>query len=114
PTYLLLLRIFLCTSVLRRELRSCPTRRSSDLARRRAVPRDRLCGRLAAPPGLVPQPRREPAGHRRGRGLRHRREGRRAAGGGARDRKSTRLNSSRVKISYAVFCLNKRTDEQEA
>src|SRR5690606_39623865 len=27
----------------------------------------------------------------------------------ARDRKSTRLNSSHVKISYAVFCLKKRT-----
>src|SRR5690606_3514877 len=26
----------------------------------------------------------------------------------AADRKSTRLNSSHVKISYAVFCLNKR------
>src|SRR5690606_41558093 len=26
-------------------------------------------------------------------------------GGGAEDRKSTRLNSSHVKISYAVFCL---------
>src|SRR5690606_40692219 len=26
----------------------------------------------------------------------------------ARDRKSTRLNSSHVKISYAVFCLKKR------
>src|SRR5690606_40804582 len=26
-----------------------------------------------------------------------------------RDRKSTRLNSSHVKISYAVFCLNKKT-----
>src|SRR3989442_7475343 len=25
--------------------------------------------------------------------------------GGARDRKSTRLNSSHVRISYAVFCL---------
>src|SRR5690606_39807444 len=25
-------------------------------------------------------------------------------GGGGRDRKSTRLNSSHVKISYAVFC----------
>src|SRR5437868_11487413 len=33
--------------------------------------------------------------------------------GEARDRKSTRLNSSHVSISYAVFCLkkkNKRTD----
>src|SRR3989442_11817998 len=34
------------------------------------------------------------------------------AGGGqvelARDRKSTRLNSSHVRISYAVFCLKKK------
>src|SRR5690606_41383050 len=28
------------------------------------------------------------------------------------DRKSTRLNSSHVKISYAVFCLKKKTPEQ--
>src|SRR5207249_6397811 len=28
---------------------------------------------------------------------------------GARDRKSTRLNSSHVSISYAVFCLKKKT-----
>src|SRR5690349_22139872 len=27
----------------------------------------------------------------------------------ARDRKSTRLNSSHVEISYAVFCLKKKT-----
>src|SRR5690606_40760178 len=29
-----------------------------------------------------------------------------------RDRKSTRLNSSHVKISYAVFCLKKKTDNK--
>src|SRR3712207_7941937 len=29
---------------------------------------------------------------------------------GERDRKSTRLNSSHANISYAVFCLNKRTN----
>src|SRR5690606_39670047 len=29
-------------------------------------------------------------------------------GGDVRDRKSTRLNSSHVKISYAVFCLKKK------
>src|SRR3712207_7734272 len=28
---------------------------------------------------------------------------------GARDRKSTRLNSSHANISYAVFCLKKKT-----
>src|SRR5690606_39486275 len=31
----------------------------------------------------------------------------------ARDRKSTRLNSSHVKISYAVFCLKKKTAREE-
>src|SRR5438874_8145826 len=30
------------------------------------------------------------------------------AGGTQRDRKSTRLNSSHVEISYAVFCLKKK------
>src|SRR5438874_9494401 len=30
------------------------------------------------------------------------------AGVGLQDRKSTRLNSSRVEISYAVFCLKKK------
>src|SRR5437868_13300077 len=29
------------------------------------------------------------------------------------DRKSTRLNSSHVSISYAVFCLNKKTKHQQ-
>src|SRR5690606_41749109 len=31
-----------------------------------------------------------------------------ARAGGGSDRKSTRLNSSHVKISYAVFCLKKK------
>src|SRR3712207_7991333 len=30
--------------------------------------------------------------------------------GARRDRKSTRLNSSHANISYAVFCLKKKTD----
>src|SRR5215813_15176960 len=38
-------------------------------------------------------------------GLRHRAEARPGAG---EDRKSTRLNSSHVRISYAVFCLKKK------
>src|SRR5437899_7806471 len=36
--------------------------------------------------------------------LRHRRRG----AGGGEDRKSTRLNSSHLGISYAVFCLKKK------
>src|SRR5690606_39453590 len=33
------------------------------------------------------------------------------AAAGAGDRKSTRLNSSHVKISYAVFCLKKKKNQ---
>src|SRR5436309_9837669 len=33
---------------------------------------------------------------------------------GVIDRKSTRLNSSHVKISYAVFCLKKKKSKQSA
>src|SRR5690606_3180876 len=40
-------------------------------------------------------------------GVRDLAEGRSVAGGA--DRKSTRLNSSHVKISYAVFCLKKKS-----
>src|SRR5688572_31696682 len=32
---------------------------------------------------------------------------------GARDRKSTRLNSSHSQISYAVFCLKKKTKKRK-
>src|SRR5436309_8749169 len=46
--------------------------------------------------GEVPHPSRAPRAERNSR----------AAFG--RDRKSTRLNSSHVKISYAVFCLKKK------
>src|SRR5438067_4895475 len=50
-------------------------------------------------------------------GLQHRararpRLRRRAGGGAAEDRKSTRLNSSHVSISYAVFCLKKKKTKQ--
>src|SRR5690554_7357716 len=48
-------------------------------------------------------PRRRPGGegHRPG-------GGRRRVRGASEDRKSTRLNSSHVRISYAVFCLKKK------
>src|SRR5256885_16465892 len=52
-----------------------------------------------------------PAGSRpRNRRARHRRgtTGRRRPRGGRGDRKSTRLNSSHLVISYAVFCLKKK------
>src|SRR5204862_6314047 len=70
-----------------RDLHSFPTRRSSDLDCRR-------CGRNAA----RPERSRPAAAGRRRRNRPCRR----------RDRKSTRLNSSHVEISYAVFCLKKK------
>src|SRR5438045_7732452 len=73
---------------------SFPTRRSSDLAR--GAPRPRGAPRRAA--------RR--SGADRLRSLR----GARAA---RRDRKSTRLNSSHLGISYAVFCLKKKKKEKQ-
>src|SRR5690606_41941852 len=79
-----------------RDLPSFPTRRSSDLplhARRRFV--QGAFGR-----GEADETQSRPALHHLD-----------AAAGGvfaARDRKSTRLNSSHVKISYAVFCLKKK------
>src|SRR5256885_7188095 len=36
-----------------------------------------------------------------------------AHAGGLRDRKSTRLNSSHLVISYAVFCLKKKKQDHE-
>src|SRR2546430_3701339 len=58
--------------------------------------------------------RRVPDLERAGSGLRVRRDAfqRAGGGGGARqpDRKSTRLNSSHSEISYAVFCLKKKTN----
>src|SRR5262245_64033869 len=54
------------------------------------APGDRVAGRICLET-------RRPAGER----LRH-----------ARDRKSTRLNSSHLGISYAVFCLKKKTNKE--
>src|SRR5437667_1950882 len=71
------------------DLPSFPTRRSSDLAaiarkiNSRSMAGICLRGAEIPPPGL-------------------------AAQADARDRKSTRLNSSHITISYAVFCLKKK------
>src|SRR5207249_11000347 len=84
-------------------LHSFPTRRSSDLCRQQcvaaaaqgsnetvggALPNKRLKLAAPVPSGFGLSPRVESA---------------------REDRKSTRLNSSHVSISYAVFCLKKKT-----
>src|SRR5436853_4971201 len=52
---------------------------------------------------------RSRGGRTRGRGGSRTPARSRSHGGGPRDRKSTRLNSSHLGISYAVFCLKKKT-----
>src|SRR5207302_3772421 len=93
-------------------LHSFPTRRSSDLHRWR----DRSCDdphRVSKSPRVAELPYPCSLPHRSLHGQRpypFRGKGRvvsRTAGDPA-DRKSTRLNSSHVKISYAVFCLKKK------
>src|SRR5207249_10268121 len=101
-------------SVARRDLHSFPTRRSSDL---------RTGGhRQFWPPVSDGAPPVRSGGALRSGHLRRQYGERglgsalesaqardpRARGGPAEDRKSTRLNSSHVSISYAVFCLKKK------
>src|SRR5205814_7762439 len=104
--------LFLQSSVSPLSLHSFPTRRSSDLLVRRLVTSGRDClhwgsgVRCSASDGFLLDhwpyhlalPRVGKTRWRRdGCGLRSR-----------RDRKSTRLNSSHLGISYAVFCLKKK------
>src|SRR5690606_42089519 len=87
-------------------LHSFPTRRSSDLGLRRRYQshwRSVDLGSTHAPGALQ---NRADGAHRD----RACEEAFAVAGG---DRKSTRLNSSHVKISYAVFYLNKKKNQQE-
>src|SRR5690349_23504095 len=90
--------------------------RVAEVPHRRVVVRDALDVLGLDQRGLVPQPR-----HRRREGrdvvvdLGERLAAAAARGqqGGLvdrRDRKSTRLNSSHVEISYAVFCLKKKKE----
>src|SRR5690606_39434858 len=95
-------------------LPSFPTRRSSDLRRAVSEPEDSLRAGggefrfllaqawLEAPAG--PHRAAVPAAHSAGTGPRRLHDRTRDP---HRDRKSTRLNSSHVKISYAVLCLKK-------
>src|SRR5690606_41898484 len=86
-----------------RALPPFPTRRSSDLLTRLQVEHvERVGDRLRGGAELQLSGRRQQhrALQRAGRHLPRRHA--------ALDRKSTRLNSSHVKISYAVFCLKKK------
>src|SRR5690606_42133232 len=96
------------------DLYSFPTRRSSDLrpgdldrgdGRRPLDGVDDLLGDLPRrPPDRLGQGQRDVGGPVAVLALPRALEGHL---GGGQDRKSTRLNSSHVKISYAVFCLKK-------
>src|SRR5256885_16363154 len=57
---------------------------------------------------------RRPERRRRGGGARTIRPGSRGRSRAERDRKSTRLNSSHLVISYAVFCLKKKKKDTES
>src|SRR5205814_7806157 len=84
-----------------RDLHSFPTRRSSDLRPVRASARRGDGGVPAL--GIRAKEEGDRRGDPGGDDLLHRRNS--GVGG---DRKSTRLNSSHLGTSYAVFCLNKK------
>src|SRR5690606_42005019 len=95
-----------------RGLRSFPTRRSSDLrARQHSVDdrRPRAVGRLLPCVGQAEGPGHNQSDAQEGRDLQPFAEERYGQGRRDQDRKSTRLNSSHVKTSYAVSCLKKNT-----
>src|SRR5690349_23508238 len=83
-----------------RDLHSFPTRRSSDLAVARKIKT-----RTILPAGIERHRHPTRAG---GPALRRQRRVAFEVPRPRRDRKSTRLNSSHVEISYAVFCLKKK------
>src|SRR5690606_41954497 len=84
-----------------RDLHSFPTRRSSDLPPT-AIQARRVRRRFRVSSSRRP---RSPSAQVRTAGPASRPA---SPPGSAEDRKSTRLNSSHVKISYAVFCLKKK------
>src|SRR5439155_24363258 len=106
PTCFLVIRnvlYFYYDLVVNRNLHSYPTRRSSDL---RATPGHRhAAGRSAVRCGRDRRGSVRPATAVSRRSAMPPRTAERP------DRKSTRLNSSHVGISYAVFCLKKKNAE---
>src|SRR5690606_41626250 len=91
------LTLFPSTTLFRAEksLRSALPRPHGDGRRRGQEPRHHACRRAGPEVWLLAFPHRFNTRAGRGHAL-------------CRDRKSTRLNSSHVKISYAVFCLKKK------
>src|SRR5699024_12401488 len=96
------LRSFFLSCILR-SLPSFPTRRSSDLAP--AAPRGPAVPAARPRPALHPHRGERRAAPRSAASLLQH-----ARPAGGTDRKSTRLNSSHVSISYAVFCLKKKKE----
>src|SRR5215813_9418673 len=92
----------------RQEKRS--RRRLGEVRRRLARALPAGDGRGPQRPAPVDQARRSPSREPRHAPGPVRHQG--PFGGGDRDRKSTRLNSSHVRISYAVFCLKKKKKKQ--
>src|SRR5205814_5665372 len=92
----LLYLLFFSLSGTHPDLHSFPTLRSSDLAS--LLPPWALVSSYPSS-GTYMLPRTFRAAHGHGRWVTH-----------TRDRKSTRLNSSHLGISYAVFCLKKKTE----
>src|SRR5690606_40461455 len=92
------------------DLHSFPTRRSSDLEEVVHIPDELDVGVVGIRTGQPEECLGHMAGHQRDH-LLGEPDDRfvRGAVEGVKDRKSTRLNSSHVKISYAVFCLKKKT-----
>src|SRR5690606_41989857 len=97
-----------------RDLPSFPTRRSSDLRPPTSSRRD-----AGAPGSSTPiragtnRPNRAWISTSPPRGECGGNTENRERGRAATDRKSTRLNSSHVKISYAVFCLKKKKHKKK-
>src|SRR5699024_11818541 len=99
-----------CSAVAHRALPSFPTRRSSDLAGLSAGPSrtsTRSCGEPCFHCKKASVHRKTPTNSpvcailKKGRLSKRKQKAQ-------KDRKSTRLNSSHVSISYAVFCLKKK------
>src|SRR5207249_10237679 len=112
PTYTHILHFFCHYSVHHRDLHSFPTRRSSDLPKMRIGPKA-----STTTAACLPAPKRNILGPRKSLcawpTIITRFDSRIIRVFHPRDRKSTRLNSSHVSISYAVFCLKKKKKKQK-